>query len=75
MGGGLFVLGVVFLTIVAPLWIVFHYTSRWRSTRRLSSEDEALLSGLWDDAAKMEERIKSLEAILDADAPDWRTRI
>ncbi len=75
MGPFGFVLSVIFLTVVVPLWLVFHYGTRWRSTRRLSSEDEALLAGLWEDAAKMEERIKSLEAILDADAPDWRSRV
>ena len=74
MGPFGFVLSIILLVFVVPLWLVFHYGTRWRTTRRLSSEDEALLSGLWEDAAKMEERIKSLEAILDADAPDWRSR-
>ena len=36
-GGNLFVLGVLFLTIVAPVWIGFHYVTRWRMARSLSS--------------------------------------
>ncbi|UEM21508.1 envelope stress response membrane protein PspB [Skermanella mucosa] len=73
-GGGVFVLAVLFLTIVAPLWIIFHYVTKWRSARGLSAEDERTLAELWDSAGRMENRIVSLEKILDAEAPGWRNR-
>lgn len=65
---------IVFMVIVAPLWIVFHYITQWKNSKGLSQEDEALLAELWASAEKMEERISTLERILDAEAPDWRTR-
>ena len=65
---------IVFLSIVAPLWIIFHYITQWRSSKGLSREDEALLAELWTSAEKMEERIHTLERILDNEAPDWRSR-
>ncbi len=65
---------IVFLTIVAPLWIIFHYITQWKTSKSLSQEDEALLAELWASAEKMEERINTLERILDAEAPDWRNR-
>lgn len=68
------VLAVLFLTIVAPIWIIFHYLTRWRTSRSLSAEDERMLAELWDSAQRMEGRILSLEKILDAEAPGWRTR-
>lgn len=75
IGGGIFmVLAVLFLTIVAPIWIIFHYLTRWRTSRSLSAEDERMLAELWDSAQRMEGRITSLEKILDAEAPGWRTR-
>lgn len=74
MGGGAFVLGIVFLTIVAPVWIVAHYVTRWRAARRLSGEDEKALGELWQSARRMESRIDALEKVLDAEAPGWRMR-
>ncbi len=70
----IFVLGLVFLLIVAPIWIVAHYLTRWRRSRKLSGEDEKTLGQLFDEARRMEARIVSLERVLDAEAPGWRTR-
>jgi len=66
---------IVFIVIVAPIWIVAHYATKWRSTRTLSSEDEKMLEELWDTLPKMESRINALERILDEEAPEWRKRI
>ena len=74
MSGASFVLAVLFLTIVAPLWIIFHYVTKWRAARGLSAEDERMLADLWESAGRMENRIGSLEKILDSEAPGWRTR-
>jgi phage shock protein B len=68
----LFVPLIIFMTIVAPLWLVLHYVTRWRATKTLSAEDEKMLVDLWQSAKRMEERIRSLETILDHDAPGWR---
>jgi phage shock protein B len=75
IGTGLFfVLAVLFLTIVAPLWIIFHYLTRWRSSKSLSANDERMLSELWESAQRMEGRIASLERVLDSEAPGWRSK-
>ena len=47
MSGASFVLAVLFLTIVAPLWLIFHYVTKWRAARGLSAEDERMLADLW----------------------------
>lgn len=62
------------LLVVAPLWLLLHYITRWRSIRTLSSEDEKMLVDLWQSAKAMEARIATLETILDAEAPNWRAR-
>ncbi|HUB94304.1 MAG TPA: envelope stress response membrane protein PspB [Stellaceae bacterium] len=69
-----FVLGVIFLTIVAPIWIVAHYLARWRRGRSLSPSDERSLGELYDAARRMEARLATLERVLDAESPGWRTR-
>jgi phage shock protein B len=72
--GGVLVLGILLTVIVAPLWIIAHYTTRWRTSRRLGSEDEKALGELWQSARRMETRIGALERVLDAEAPGWRMR-
>ncbi len=72
MDGLLFVPLILFLSIVAPLWIIFHYVTRWRTAKTLSGEDEKMLQELWQSAARMEDRIRTLERILDAEAKGWR---
>ena len=72
--GGFFVLGILFLVVVAPIWIIFHYITIWRQSRRLSSDDEKALGELWQSARRMEGRIEALEKVLDSEAPGWRMR-
>ena len=68
------VLGIIFLVVVAPIWIVAHYLTRWRTAKSLSSEDEAMLGDLWTSADRMDARLRNLERILDAEHADWRDR-
>jgi phage shock protein B len=70
----LFVLGIIFLAIVMPVWILCHYVTQWRRTRRLSGDDEKALGELWKSAKRMEARIEALEKVLDTEAPGWRMR-
>ena len=67
-----FILGIIFLTVVMPLWISAHYGTRWRKAHGLSREDEKTLGELWESARRLEARVEGLERILDAQAPGWR---
>lgn len=68
------VLLILFLVVVAPIWIVSHYATKWRTSRSLSREHERALADLWDTAQRMEARVRNLERVLDAEAPGWRAR-
>jgi phage shock protein B len=63
---------IILLAVVAPIWIIAHYATRWRAAKTLTGEDEKLLQELWESASRMEGRIRTLEKILDAEAPHWR---
>jgi len=65
---------VLLVTICLPLWIIFHYITKMKMSKGLSPEDEKMLSEVWESANKMQERIDTLERILDIEAPDWRRR-
>jgi len=67
-----FVPMVLFMVIVAPIWIVMHYRSVSRSSRSLSDDDRESIDTMLVTVDKLSERIVSLEAILDADHPNWR---
>ena len=68
------VIPVLALTVCFPLWIIFHYITKWKTSKGLSAEDEKMLSDVWESTSKMEERIQTLERILDIEAPGWRGR-
>ncbi len=75
MGAFMFIPAMlIFLVFVAPIWIIAHYATRWRTSKVLSPEDEKMLSELWDLAPKLESRINTLESILDAQSPNWRNQ-
>lgn len=63
---------IIFLVVVAPLWLVLHYRSKGQINQGLSQEEYAQLSKLAEQAELMSERIKTLEAILDEESPQWR---
>ncbi|MDA0630381.1 MAG: envelope stress response membrane protein PspB [Proteobacteria bacterium] len=67
-----FVPMVLFMVIVAPIWIVMHYRSVSRSSRSLSDDDRESIDTMLVTVDKLNERIVSLEAILEADHPNWK---
>ena len=68
------VIPILLLTVCFPLWIVFHYITKWKMSKGLTPEDEKMLSEIWESANKMEERIVTLERIMDIETPTWRSR-
>ncbi len=63
---------VVFLAVVAPLWIIMHYRSSKGSSRNLEQSEREAVEELLVELDKMTARIEALESILDHDNPDWR---
>ena len=66
------VIGIIFVSVILPILITFHYITKWKTTKGLSSEDERMLEDLWENAQRMESRINTLETILDKTSADWR---
>jgi len=75
MSGVMEVAVILSLAVVAPIAIVTNFILKLRQNRGLSVEDERMLSDLWQSARRMEDRIQSLERILDADQPQWRSKL
>ena len=72
--------GIIFLVVVAPLWVIFHYVTAWKRIRAGTAGpgrvvvDAAELERMREHCGQLENRIESLETILDEEAPEWRKR-
>jgi len=65
---------ILFVLFVAPIWLILHYKSKKQVNQGLSEEEFLTLQKLAEKAETMSERIQTLEAILDEEAPKWRER-
>ena len=63
---------VIFLVLIAPLWLILHYRNKERTQTSLSVDEKEELEALAIHAERLEERIRILEAILDEETPHWR---
>jgi phage shock protein B len=68
----MFVPTILFLVIVAPMWLVMHYRSLKRSSRSLTAEDRESVDRMLETVDKLVDRIEALESILDVDHREWR---
>ena len=75
MSDVLIALIIVFMVICLPLIIILHYITKWRQNREISGDDEKMLEDLWGMAQRIEDRIDTLERILEDDEEDnWRMK-
>lgn len=66
---------ILFILFVAPLWLYLHYREKQRLREAAGAAPASAASAeLVHQAERMEQRIAALEALLDAESPDWRTR-
>lgn len=75
MGELLSIALIVFLAIPAPLIIILHFITKWKQSREISGGDEKLLEDMWLLSQRLEERLETLETILDSELPDWRRKL
>jgi phage shock protein B len=53
-------------------WLIFHYITKWKQAKTLTSSDERLLDELNDVARRLDDRMCTIERIMTAENPDWR---
>jgi phage shock protein B len=70
MGSELIVVPAIFLGLP---WIIFHYITKWKTLASLTTEDENLLDELHDLARRLDERVITVERIMTAENPNWRS--
>ncbi|GGO88435.1 hypothetical protein GCM10011348_43890 [Marinobacterium nitratireducens] len=68
-----FIPTVIFLTVVVPIWLVLHYWTRARLNKGLSDDERHELEEALAVAERLEQRVATLETILDSEHAGWRT--
>lgn len=70
----LFVPTILFFTVLGPIWVTLHYTTKRREAKTLLSEESESLEALLNAADRMEKRIDTLEKILESDDANWKDK-
>jgi len=63
---------IVLFAVLGPIWVTFHYVNKGRAGRNLNAADAALLDQMTATAQRLEQRVATLERILDTETPAWR---
>ncbi|HXH52982.1 MAG TPA: envelope stress response membrane protein PspB [Sphingomicrobium sp.] len=71
MGMMMGALAIITLFIGLP-WLIFHYMTKWKQAATLTQSDEKLLDDLHEAARRLDDRLCTIERIMDAENPNWR---
>lgn len=72
MGSEIIVVPAIFIGLP---WIILHYITKWKSTATLTREDENLLEDVHDTARRLDDRLATIERIMTADNPNWKSGV
>ena len=63
---------IVFMVVVAPIWLTLHYRYKSKMLRGASEMKSEDIDQLLATVDRLADRVQSLEKILDHDHPNWR---
>jgi len=73
MEDAFFVMVILGILFIAFPWVLFHYITKWKSAASITTEDENLLDELHDLARRLDDRMVTIERIIQAENPNWRS--
>lgn len=66
---------IALMSVVIGLpWLVLHYITKWKTAPTLTVNDETLLDELYQLARRLDDRMETVERLVAADNPDFRTQ-
>ncbi len=60
---------------IALPWLILHYVTKWKTSATLTREDENLLEDVHDTARRLDDRLATIERIMTADNPNWKSGV
>ena len=73
MGSEIIALPIMAILFIGFPWVLFHYITKWKMAKTLTGEDENLLDELHDLARRLDDRMGTIERIVQAENPNWRS--
>jgi len=73
MEDAFYVMAILGILFIAFPWVLFHYITKWKSAASITTEDENLLDELHDLARRLDDRMVTIERIIQAENPNWRS--
>ena len=73
MGDFLFPIMIVGILFIGFPWVIFHYITKWKTAATHTTADENLLDELHDLARRLDDRMTTIERIVQAENPNWRS--
>lgn len=64
---------IVPVLFIALPWLILHYVTKWKANSRLTSEDETMLDDLYELARRLDDRMHTIERIIQDDHPSWNS--
>ena len=61
---------VVPVLFIGLPWLIFHYMTKWKQAKTLTTGDEKLLDELHDAARRLDDRLCTIERIMTAENPE-----
>jgi phage shock protein B len=72
LNGPIIALPILAILFIGFPWVLFHYITKWKMAKTLTGEDETLLDDLHDLARRLDDRMMTIERIVQAENPNWR---
>ena len=69
---GVMAIGSIFIGLP---WLILHYVTKWKTSATLTREDENLLEDMNDTARRLDDRLQTIERIMTADNPNWKSGV
>ena len=66
-------LSAILSIFVGLPWMMFHYITKWKQAKTLTVDDENLLDDMHETARRLEDRLITIERIMSADNPNWKS--
>lgn len=70
----LFAPTILFLVVVAPIWLTMHYRYKSKMIKGISEEEQGEIDDMLETIDKLSSRVETLEEILDQENKHWRAR-
>ena len=65
---------IVPIVVIGLPWLIMHYVTKWKTAPTLTTDDERMLGDMHELARRLEDRLETVERLVQADNPNFAPR-